>query len=85
MVRTVLFVEALPLRMRVKHFNADFSAWEDRGGWHSFEPVNAEPNMLKFEGLTLARNGNRLTITVTIRPRDGAPTDHKIHLTHQPL
>ena len=73
------------LRMRVKHFNADFTAWEDKGGWHSFEPVSAEPGLLKFKGLTLAGGGNELTITVTLRAKDGTVTEHPIRLRRAPL
>lgn len=83
----ILLLDAQPtgLRMRVKHFNADFTAWEDKGGWHSFEPVAVEPNLLKFKGLTLARNGEDLTITVRIKAKDGTVADHPILLKRAPL
>ena len=73
------------LRMRVKHFNADFTAWEDKAGWHSFEPVSAGPDELRFEGLTLRRSGNEATATVTIRHKDGAVRDEVIRMRRAPL
>ena len=83
----IMLLDAQPggLRLRVKHFNPDFTAWEDKGDWHSFEPVSAEPDLLKFKGLTLARNGQELTITVTIRAKDGKVTDHPLKLRRAPL
>jgi hypothetical protein len=69
----ILLIDVHPkgLRLRVKHFNADFTAWEDKGDWHSFEPVSASPNQLKFDGLTMARDADALTATVTIKGKDG--------------
>jgi hypothetical protein len=63
------------LRLRVKHFNADFTAWEDKGEWHSFDPVSVSPNLLKFDGLTIARDGDGMTSTVTVKGSDGVVRD----------
>jgi hypothetical protein len=73
------------LRLRVKHFNPDFTAWEDKAGWHSFEPVAAEKDRLRFKGLQLARQGDRLTITVTFRAKDGSLHDEVLKLRRAPL
>jgi len=73
------------LRLRVKHFNPDFTAWEDKGGWHSFEPVSASPDELRLKGLTLSRAGNALTATVTLREKDGTVRDHSIRMRRAPL
>ena len=73
------------LRMRVKHFNADFTAWEDKAGWHSFEPVAAEPNVLKFNGLTLERKGDEMTIVVTLKQKDGRIEHMPLKLRRAPL
>ena len=81
----LLDVQPKGLRLRVKHFNADFTAWEDKGGWHSFEPVAAEPDRLKFEGLTLERAGNELTIVVTLKQKDGRIEHMPLKLRRAPL
>jgi hypothetical protein len=81
----LLDVQPGGLRLRVKHFNPDFTAWEDKAVWHSFEPLSAEPDLLKFKGLTLARTGNELLITVTLRAKDGTVTHEPLKLTRAPL
>ena len=81
----LLDVQPKGLRLRVKHFNPDFTAWEDKGVWHSFEPVAAEPNRLKFDGLTLQRNGDDLMIIVTLKQKDGSVADHPLTLRRAPL
>jgi hypothetical protein len=59
------------VRMRVKHFNPDFTAWEDRGEWHSFEPVLANADRLLFDGLDIQRDGaDRMVMSIRIRRGD---------------
>jgi hypothetical protein len=83
----LMLLDAQPggLRLRVKHFNADFTAWEDKAVWHSFEPKSVAPGTLLFNGLTLARSGDDLHITVTLKAKDGTVTDHPIRLKRAPL
>lgn len=59
-------VTADGIRLRVKHFNPDFTGWEERDGWHSFAPVGAMPGQLRFEGLTFRREGDALIIDIRI-------------------
>ena len=74
------------LRMRVKHFNRDFTAWEDKAGWHSFEPVSAAPGLLKFRGLTLTRVGaDAMTIGIRLRGKDGTVREETLRLRRAPL
>ena len=73
------------LRLRVKHFNPDFTAWEDKAEWHSFEPVAVEPNRLRFDGLRFERNGDDLTIVVTLKQKDGSIAEHPLKLKRAPL
>lgn len=54
------------LRMRVKHFNADFTGWEERDRWHTFPPRTATQGRLEFGGLAMRRDGEELVIFVTI-------------------
>lgn len=83
----IMLLDAPPggLRLRVKHFNPDFTAWEDKGEWHSFEPVGVEPDRLRFNGLTFQRSGDQLTITVRLKQKDGSVADHPIKLKRAPL
>ena len=76
----LLDVQRGGLRLRVKHFNPDFTAWEDKGGWHSFEPVAVEKDRLRFNGLRFDRDGDELVIVVTLKQRDGSVADHSIRL-----
>lgn len=66
--------EAGNLEMLVKHFNADFTAWEDKGEWITFEGLaeRREENTIRFNGLTVELEGETLTIAVTMRQRDGS-------------
>ncbi len=83
----IMLLDSQPggLRLRVKHFNPDFTGWEDKAVWHSFEPVAAEPDRLRFKGLELARDGDRLMVTVTLRGKDGTVVDHVLKLRRAPL
>mgnify|MGYP003579899024 CR=1 FL=1 len=83
----ILLLDAQPggLRMRVKHFNPDFTAWEDKGEWHSFEPEAVEPDRISFKGLRLERSGDELTILVTLKQKDGRIEHMPLKLRRAPL
>ncbi len=83
----IMLLDAQPsgLRLRVKHFNPDFTAWEDKAVWHSFEPLAVEPDRLRFQGLTLGRQGDGLTVTITFRGKDGTVRDEVLKLRRAPL
>lgn len=72
------------LRLRVKHFNPDFTAWEERDGWHSFEPLSVAPGDLRFRGLRLRRGGEALIATVTLKGSDGTVRDHVLRYRRVP-
>jgi hypothetical protein len=56
------------LRMRLKHFNPDYTAWEAREDWTTFEPVSVSADRLVFNGLTILREGeDRMVMTIRIR------------------
>ena len=81
----LLDVQPNGLRMRVKHFNPDFTAWEDKAVWHSFEPDSVAPDAIAFKGLTLTRTGDTLHIIVRLKAGDGTVTDHPLTLKRAPL
>jgi hypothetical protein len=58
------------VRMRVKHFNPDFTGWEERSEWHAFEPVSVSADALIFDGLEIRREAED-HIVMTIRMRRG--------------
>lgn len=78
-------VTADGLRMRVKHFNRDFTAWEDKGGWHSFEPVSATSGDLRFKGLSLHLEGQTMVATIQLRSSEGVVEDKILRLERAPL
>ncbi len=73
------------LRMRVKHFNPDFTAWEEKDGWHSFEPRAVGPRRLDFKGLSLRLEGEELVAVITLRERDGTVRDEVLRHRRVPL
>ena len=53
---------------KVKHFNADFSGWEDKAEFVSFPLVKITDDAAYFDGLTLARDGEdglKMFLTMT--------------------
>lgn len=83
----IMLLDSRPggLRLRVKHFNPDFTAWEDKAGWHSFEPVAVDPDRLRFKGLVLEKAGKALRISITFRARDGTVREEVLKLSRAPL
>jgi len=60
------------LEYRVKHFNADLTAWEDKGDVVRFPLVAVEGDSWYFDGLTIRRDGpNGMVTFVVIGNRDG--------------
>lgn len=45
------------LGLKVKHFSADFSAWEDKPDYVHFKLVAIEPDALHFSGISFYRRG----------------------------
>jgi len=64
------------VRMRVKHFNPDFTAWEDRGAWVTFAPISAGPEALIFDGLEIRREGeDRIVMHLRMRRGEAVTTE----------
>lgn len=64
----VMDVVEAGIRMRVKHFNPDHTAWEAREDWTTFEPVSVGADRLVFSGLTIVREApDRIVMTIRIR------------------
>ena len=51
----LLVEEEGSVSMKVKHFNADFTAWEDKPDYVTFEFVSADDDAVHFSGLSFYR------------------------------
>ena len=54
----LLTVEDGTLSLKVKHFNPDFSAWEEKADYVNFKLVKKEADALHFGGLSFYLRGN---------------------------
>ena len=70
------------VRMRLKHFNPDYTTWEDRETWTTFEPVS--PEALVFHGLAIQREGEDRIVTTSIRRGERA-NDEILQFRRAPL
>lgn len=66
----LLVVEDGTLHLLVKHFNPDFSAWEEKQDYIRFSLVKLEPNALHFGGLSFYRHSDN-SIEAFIVMRNG--------------
>lgn len=70
------------LEYRVKHFNADLTAWEEKDKVQTFPLVAVEKDAWYFDGLTIRRDGeNGLIETVLVSRKDG--TSSEISFTYR--
>lgn len=51
----LLVEEEGSLSLKVKHFSADFTAWEDKSDHVTFRFIGAEPDALHFSGISFFR------------------------------
>ena len=59
------------LEMRVKHFSADFTAWEEKAEYLSFPLVKVDEDQIFFQGLTFERlDRNRATAYLVVSSGD---------------
>jgi hypothetical protein len=77
---SVIFYEILALVeddstlvMRLKHFNADLTGWEEKAEVRSFRLVRLTPTEAYFEGMTIRRlDPDRLQVHLAIQMQDGS-------------
>lgn len=53
--------------LKLKHFSADFTAWEEKADHIRFPLESVEPGRAVFRGLTIERDGDRLTVRVRLK------------------
>lgn len=59
------------LSLKVKHFNADFTAWEEKADFVNFKLVKLEPDALHFGGLSFyRRDDDGLDAYIVMRESD---------------
>jgi hypothetical protein len=56
------------LAMKLKHFNADLTGWEEKDRFVTFRLARVDPDAVHFDGLTFRREGpDRMTIFLALR------------------
>ncbi len=73
-----LRVENGTLSLKVKHFNADFSAWETKEEYVRFRLVKLEDDALHFGGLSFYRRGDDQIDGYIVMRDDGTLTEHRL-------
>ncbi|WP_339752784.1 DUF6265 family protein [Algoriphagus aquimarinus] len=52
--------------LKLKHFNADLSPWEEKEEWTTFRLVEVGENTVYFHGLTMKREGDEITLWLAL-------------------
>ena len=61
------------IALRLKHFNADLTGWEEKDKTVDFRFIRKDGNRVYFSGLTFERvSGNRLNIYLALRSNEGS-------------
>jgi hypothetical protein len=77
----LLVVEDGTLSLKVKHFNPDFTAWEEKGDYHTFRLVKKEADALHFKGLSFYRRGDYAIDGYIVMQKNDSLTEH--HLRYE--
>jgi len=73
----LLSVEDGTLSLKVKHFNADFTAWEDKSDYVNFRLVKLAENELHFGGLSFyRRDDDHIDAYIVLRNGDEVTEQH---------
>ena len=70
--------EGNSLMYKVKHFNPDFSAWEEKTEMVRFPLIKMEPGKVWFEGLTLVLEGDVCTQYLAMKQKSGSYREVKL-------
>jgi hypothetical protein len=54
------------LSLKIKHFNKDLTAWEEKEDWTVFKFIKSEGQTAYFSGITFHREGDELTIRLAM-------------------
>ena len=70
------------LMLRLKHFKADLSGWEEKDVSVSFPLVAKSGSFVQFSGMTFQRDaGDRVTVYLAIGQRDGSVREEVFRYT----
>lgn len=79
-----LTVDEGTLTLKVKHFNADFTAWEKKNEFVSFRLVKLEPGAIHFSGLSFyKRDDDGFDGYIVFRGEDGGVREEKLVYTRR--
>ncbi len=65
--------------LRLKHFNPDFSGWEEKDDYVTFRLESVSENKAVFGGLSYEVSGDKLTILLRLRQDDGSVTTEQFN------
>jgi hypothetical protein len=69
------------LLLRLKHFNPDFSGWEEKAAFVSFRLAKVEPRAVHFDGLSFVRQSDDdLRIYLLLRDKSGTVREEEFRL-----
>lgn len=74
----LLTVEEGTLSLKVKHFNADFSAWEEKADFVDFKLVKNEKDALHFGGLSFYKRGEDAIDGYIVMRKGETVTEHHL-------
>jgi len=68
---------------RVKHFNPDFTGWEEKDKYVTFPLVAIAPDAIHFNGLTLKHEGDKCIHYLAMSQKDGTHREVKLEYTRR--
>lgn len=75
----LLVEEEDSLSLKVKHFNPDFTAWEEKADYVDFRFVKAEDNAIHFSGISFYRiSDDEMHAYLVMRSKDGTVREEKL-------
>ncbi len=80
----LLTVDDGTLSLKVRHFNADFTAWEDRDDYVDFRLVAIEDGALHFGGLSFYRDGDDALDGYIVMRSGDEVTEHHLRYERVP-
>jgi hypothetical protein len=81
----MLAEDAGTIVMKLKHFNPDFSGWEEKAAFVTFKLVEVEPRAVHFNGLSFYRDGDdELRIYLRLRDKDGKVREEVFKMRRAP-
>jgi hypothetical protein len=67
--------------LKLKHFNPDFSGWEEKAGFVDFPLVKVEERAVHFDGLSFVRESdNALRIYLLLRDKNGTVREEEFRM-----